>query len=282
MSHNDQPPESNIEGWIRSKYEYKKWVMSSSIPDPKTLLDNNDQPSTPSYLLDSQSAPSTSPKASSSDKPFSGLDIFLSLPQSSATSGRSTPAAPLGAELFALDFEKSTTHSAPVTPASSRPHTPQACVQHSSSNKHAQLKSSILSLYNSSPVSQSQTSSFTHTTTRVDSAYSKFFSPQDTKQDSGYLNELSNMFTTIPSASRGGSDKTNNPIQACPAAGSFSQTIELLNISGGSQATPLSSSSNLSRNTPPRPMPSSTSDTQDIFLDNPWAEPKSSEAKITK
>lgn len=32
-----QPSESNINGWIRAKYEHKRWAMPGPIPDPSTL-----------------------------------------------------------------------------------------------------------------------------------------------------------------------------------------------------------------------------------------------------
>ncbi|CAG8786770.1 7404_t:CDS:2, partial [Racocetra persica] len=36
---NKQPSESNIDSWIRSKYELKRWAMKGPIPDPDTLGD---------------------------------------------------------------------------------------------------------------------------------------------------------------------------------------------------------------------------------------------------
>lgn len=32
-----QPSESNIDMWIRAKYEQKRWAMKGPIPDPSTL-----------------------------------------------------------------------------------------------------------------------------------------------------------------------------------------------------------------------------------------------------
>lgn len=36
-------PNSSVEAWIRSKYEYKRWVMKGPIPDPATLDDGDDE-----------------------------------------------------------------------------------------------------------------------------------------------------------------------------------------------------------------------------------------------
>ena len=32
-----KPSESNIDGWIRAKYEHKRWALKGPIPDPSTL-----------------------------------------------------------------------------------------------------------------------------------------------------------------------------------------------------------------------------------------------------
>lgn len=32
-----RPSESNIDMWIRAKYEQKRWAMKGPIPDPSTL-----------------------------------------------------------------------------------------------------------------------------------------------------------------------------------------------------------------------------------------------------
>jgi stromal membrane-associated protein len=40
-----KPSESNMEMWIRAKYEQKRWAMKGPIPDPSTLGgdEDNDQ-----------------------------------------------------------------------------------------------------------------------------------------------------------------------------------------------------------------------------------------------
>lgn len=35
-----KPSESNMEMWIRAKYEQKRWAMKGPIPDPSTLGDS--------------------------------------------------------------------------------------------------------------------------------------------------------------------------------------------------------------------------------------------------
>lgn len=35
-----KPTESNMEMWIRAKYEQKRWAMKGPIPDPSTLGDS--------------------------------------------------------------------------------------------------------------------------------------------------------------------------------------------------------------------------------------------------
>lgn len=37
-----KPSESNMEMWIRAKYEQKRWAMKGPIPDPSTLGDGNE------------------------------------------------------------------------------------------------------------------------------------------------------------------------------------------------------------------------------------------------
>lgn len=36
-----RPSESNIDMWIRAKYEHKRWAMKGPIPDPRTLTDSS-------------------------------------------------------------------------------------------------------------------------------------------------------------------------------------------------------------------------------------------------
>lgn len=37
-----KPSESNIDGWIRAKYEHKRWAMKGPVPDPSTLGDGSE------------------------------------------------------------------------------------------------------------------------------------------------------------------------------------------------------------------------------------------------
>lgn len=38
-----KPTESNMEMWIRAKYEQKRWAMKGPIPDPSTLGGEDDE-----------------------------------------------------------------------------------------------------------------------------------------------------------------------------------------------------------------------------------------------
>jgi hypothetical protein len=98
--------------------------------------------------------PVVAPKPKSSSE-FANLDAFLGTP--SATHGVSNSSSPSqqlhGANFFSVaDDDVRHASSAPVTPAQSRPDTPSSTSIKSADNetsKHKDLKSSILSLYNS-------------------------------------------------------------------------------------------------------------------------------------
>lgn len=38
-----KPSESNMDAWIRAKYEQKRWAMKGPIPDPSTLGGEDDE-----------------------------------------------------------------------------------------------------------------------------------------------------------------------------------------------------------------------------------------------
>lgn len=38
-----RPSESNIDMWIRAKYDQKRWAMRGPIPDPSTLGGDDDE-----------------------------------------------------------------------------------------------------------------------------------------------------------------------------------------------------------------------------------------------
>lgn len=107
------------------------------------------QPSQPAAVQ-----PVVAPKPKSSSD-FANLDAFLGAPPATQrVTASSSPAHQLhGANFFSMaDEEIRHSSSAPVTPAHSRPETPSSASIKSADNggsKHNNLKSSILSLYNS-------------------------------------------------------------------------------------------------------------------------------------
>jgi len=140
-----KPSESNIDGWIRAKYEHKRWAMKGPIPDPSALGGDG-----PDVSIASPQVVEPTPVPAKA-KPSSDLDAFLAAPSTRhRTSNSSSPAQQLhGADFFASHHDNVVrqSSSAPVTPAQSRPDTPASADPVSS--KHKDLKSSILSLYNS-------------------------------------------------------------------------------------------------------------------------------------
>ncbi|CAG8751350.1 13445_t:CDS:2, partial [Dentiscutata heterogama] len=123
---NKNPSESNIDSWIRSKYELKRWAMKGPIPDPDTLGDGfSDKPAlstSAKVVIESQ----ISEKPSKKNENI--LDIFAPSPMSNVLSDNPSSAPLLkGADLFSIGQPSLT----------------------SNHSNHDTLKSSILSLYNS-------------------------------------------------------------------------------------------------------------------------------------
>ncbi|KAI8581218.1 hypothetical protein K450DRAFT_233679 [Umbelopsis ramanniana AG] len=148
-----KPSESNIDGWIRAKYEHKRWAMKGPVPDPSTLGDGSETVSATAQPSQ-QVQPVVAPKPKSSSD-FANLDAFLGAPSAThrVADSSSPPNQLHGANFFSMaDEEIRHSSSAPVTPAQSRPDTPSTASIKSADNggsKHNNLKSSILSLYNS-------------------------------------------------------------------------------------------------------------------------------------
>ncbi|CAO3696051.1 unnamed protein product [Umbelopsis ramanniana] len=103
-----KPSESNIDGWIRAKYEHKRWAMKGPVPDPSTLGDGSEtvsataQPSQPAAVQ-----PVVAPKPKSSSD-FANLNAFLGAP--SATQRVANPSSPPnqlhGANFFSMANEE--------------------------------------------------------------------------------------------------------------------------------------------------------------------------------
>ncbi|KAL0081252.1 hypothetical protein J3Q64DRAFT_1681370 [Phycomyces blakesleeanus] len=155
------PSESNIDQWIRSKYEQKRWAMRGSIPDPSTLGGQNEEEaatvskppaqqsaSKPSAKPTSQPASVATPPARPRQSEFANLDAFLG--SSSSSSSPQQPNTSAVAQLQGADFFFNSSPS--TTPKATSP------TVDSSKPKHDALKSSILSLYgqtSSNPAMQS-------------------------------------------------------------------------------------------------------------------------------
>ncbi|CEP18136.1 hypothetical protein [Parasitella parasitica] len=109
-----KPSESNMELWIRAKYEQKRWAMKGPIPDPSTL--GGDDDNVDNVVSTPKSASSASSSARQSPGPpkqkqseFANLDAFLDSPSSSpALSHQTTPksaaSAPAATQLKGADF----------------------------------------------------------------------------------------------------------------------------------------------------------------------------------
>ncbi|KAL1922060.1 uncharacterized protein VTP21DRAFT_10702 [Calcarisporiella thermophila] len=218
LPENSQPQDSNIEGFIRSKYEYKRWALSSSIPNPDSLGDTGDVTSTKqssAQLLDTNGTPlasTTNKQTPISPSLIDGFDDFFSSPPPAAstpssTSGRSTPAASTvsssGAASDLLNMNDSSTKSAPTKPVSTT----------SSNNpgaNHFQLKSSIMSLYNTAnPVRQQNLPTSTgasafSTASNVGSRTSGdgfgAFISSSSQGSSGITSDLNGLFAATPGA----------------------------------------------------------------------------------
>ncbi|RUS18127.1 hypothetical protein BC937DRAFT_89127, partial [Endogone sp. FLAS-F59071] len=154
---------NSIEAWIRSKYEYKRWVTKGPIPDPATLDDGDDeiivaQPASEPAKRDQR--PASKPRPAVAQPNLNDLDAFLG--NGPPTTGTSAPQLQ-GADLFDSFVGATVAHSAPVTPSPSRPDTPSAPPQLTANTsepttaKYNNMKSSILSLYSSNPPSRTST-----------------------------------------------------------------------------------------------------------------------------
>ncbi|CDS09310.1 hypothetical protein LRAMOSA10670 [Lichtheimia ramosa] len=157
-----RPSESNIDMWIRAKYDQKRWAMRGPIPDPSTLggdddvvesgSNSNSKPSSPvpSRPKQQQQQPA-SPKPKSSD--LSNLDDFFGSPTTSSSTRNQSPVSQLqGADFF---FNSTPSNKAPTTTPPPPPQQqqqppstpPKQQQQQPAKSAHDDLKSSILSLY---------------------------------------------------------------------------------------------------------------------------------------
>ncbi|CAO3614255.1 unnamed protein product [Mucor hiemalis] len=153
-----KPSESNMDAWIRAKYEQKRWAMKGPIPDPSTLGGEDDEfPETVAASTPSSNSSSVrqspAPQKQQVEKPkpkqseFANLDAFLGSPSSSpAISHQSKPAT---SQLQGADFFFGSSSSSNTATSSPAPEVEKQ--NQAQSQKHNDFKSSILSLYSNMP-----------------------------------------------------------------------------------------------------------------------------------
>ncbi|CAO3612283.1 unnamed protein product [Cunninghamella echinulata] len=107
-----KPNENNIDMWIKSKYEGKKWAMKGPIPDPSTLGGGSNssvaQPQVKSPKVTSKATPKEPVKTTVKPKQteFSSLDDFFgsspsnSTPTSTTTNNNAAVTQLQGADFF--------------------------------------------------------------------------------------------------------------------------------------------------------------------------------------
>ncbi|KAF7730385.1 hypothetical protein EC973_002191 [Apophysomyces ossiformis] len=147
-----KPTESNMEMWIRAKYEQKRWAMKGPIPDPSTLgaeeVPTVAKPASPPPAQSSTISATSTPKRPE----FGNLDDFLGSPSSKPQ--QSAASKLQGADFFFDNTVTSNnkTRNATATNASS------ATIPKSEKPPHDDFKSSILSLYSQTPSNPSVSS----------------------------------------------------------------------------------------------------------------------------
>ncbi|ORX59692.1 ArfGap-domain-containing protein [Hesseltinella vesiculosa] len=128
---NHRPNENNMELWIRSKYEMKRFALKGPMPDPSQLgtpSSSSQEPAPAKPPQREESTPKAAPK-----KEFNSLDDFFG-----SSSPAAAPVSNTASQLQGADFFSSPTNTAPPTQQQPQP-------------KQPDFKSSILSLYNQPP-----------------------------------------------------------------------------------------------------------------------------------
>ncbi|ORZ15735.1 hypothetical protein BCR42DRAFT_482747 [Absidia repens] len=187
----NKPNESNMDMWIRSKYDTKRWAMKGPIPDPSSL--NGGSPSAPAQQQVPPSAPkaktSAPPKATVKKTEFNSLDDFFgSSPSSSSTTtniGNGSNGNHSQQEFQGNDIFSSMDNN--PAPAKEQP------------KQQIDFKSSILSLYNKQPAAASTPSSFMGNSNNFNTS-------------GNYQQQLSGLggFSSMPSTNTQASAQDNN------------------------------------------------------------------------
>ncbi|KAG2217399.1 hypothetical protein INT45_005889 [Circinella minor] len=249
-----RPSESNIDMWIRSKYDQKRWAMKGPIPDPSTLGGDQQSVTTEASTSPKLTKPKqqqqqpVKPKASE----FANLDAFLGSPTTtpSQPAKSSSPASQLqGADFFFGSNNNSsntTTNNTASNPLATPPKQEEKPKQ-----KQDDFKSSILSLYNTAPA---------HTTMPINNGGGYMNNMSNFQQQLSGLSLGTSPSGVIPQAPAGHSfqnvwgsftDASSNPIQSSPAQSQLPQGGQFFNGSSVANSNRNGSSTNIPPKTAP-------------------------------
>ncbi|KAI9268972.1 hypothetical protein BDA99DRAFT_503131 [Phascolomyces articulosus] len=240
-----RPSESNIDMWIRAKYDQKRWAMKGPVPDPNTLGggQQNVATETPKSPKLEKPKPQQQQSAKPKSSEFANLDAFLGSPTTTPAQPvkSSSPASQLqGADFF---FGSSSSNTNTASHATNNTST-QPKQEEKPKPKQDDFKSSILSLYNQTPVQSTM--------------------PVNTNNNSGgYMNNMTSFQQQLSGLSLGTSsgmipqapaghnfqnvwgsftDASSNPIQPSPAQSQLPQGSQFFgapaNGNGSSTITP--------------------------------------------
>jgi len=141
LTERDKFQENNFERWIRSKYEFKRFVKSNDIPDPDTLPNENGE----SNVSTSTSKQSAKPLVSTEEVQGVFSTTNTKKPSNNTNSNSNQ-------DIFLFqDFAASSNNNKPSSSIDAFNNTSSTTAKPSTnSNKQNDFKSSILSLYNTS------------------------------------------------------------------------------------------------------------------------------------
>jgi len=264
LTDRDKFQENNFERWIRSKYEFKRFVKSNDLPDPDTLPNENGESKVSTSTSKQSAKPlvsteevqgvfstSNNTKKPSNNASSSNQDIFLFQDFTSSSSANNNNSS------STIDAFNNTSSSTAKPAASSN-----------QQNKADSLKSSILSLYNTSSSTTTNTNfgQFGNTTSmnpstgmplafqaspmQPQSSSSGFSTPMQ-PQSSGFGSGFN---TPMQPQSSGFGSGFNTPMQ--PQSSGFNTPMQPQSSGFGSTMQPQSSGFGSGFNTPMQPQSS--------------------------
>jgi len=151
LTERDKFQENNFERWIRSKYEFKRFVKSNDIPDPDTLPNENGE----SKVSSSTSKQSAKPLVSTEE-----VQGVFSTSNSKPTNNAASSSSNQGILLFGYFSGSSSSANNNNVNTIDAFNNSNSGNAKTSNNKNESLKSSILSLYNSPKPSQPVNNNF--------------------------------------------------------------------------------------------------------------------------